>query len=216
MPQILLDELSPPQRLALSYAPASARKATLALLALDARLAAILRRRSEAVLAQMRLAWWRDRIAEDPQAWPRGDAVLDALRDWREPAALGPLVDGWEALLGDDLEARTIDDFARGRGEAFAQLARELGAGKEAGLAESCGRQWAFGDLAVNLSDAPERAQAIDAAAALPPCPALSRALRPLAVLAGLARRSLARGGTPLLEGPAAMLLAVRLGITGR
>jgi phytoene synthase len=40
--------------------------------------------------------------------------------------------------------------------------------------------------------------------------------LRPLAVLSGLARRSLARGGSPLLDGPGAMLLAVRLGIAGR
>jgi hypothetical protein len=35
-------------------------------------------------------------------------------------------------------------------------------------------------------------------------------------VLAGLARRSLARDGAPLLGGPGAMLLAVWLGFTGR
>jgi phytoene synthase len=40
--------------------------------------------------------------------------------------------------------------------------------------------------------------------------------LRPLTVLAGLARRSLARGGAPLLDGSGAILVAMRLGITGR
>jgi phytoene synthase len=44
----------------------------------------------------------------------------------------------------------------------------------------------------------------------------LPRALRPLTVLAGLALRSLARGGAPLLDGAGATLLAVRLGIAGR
>jgi phytoene synthase len=214
MPPNLLDDLPPPQRLALGYAPSAARPATLALLALDARLGAVLRRRGEPVLAQMRLAWWRDRLAEDPRLWPAGDPVLDLLREWRDPAALGPLVDGWEALLGERLEPRSIGEFVDGRGEGFAQLARHLGV--EALPAAGCGRLWALGDLAANLSDPGERAAALAAAAALPPCPRLPRALRPLTVLSGLARRSLARGGGPLLGGPGAFALAVRLGIAGR
>jgi hypothetical protein len=44
----------------------------------------------------------------------------------------------------------------------------------------------------------------------------LPRTLRPLTVLTGLARRSLGRGGAPLLDGPRAALLAMRLGIAGR
>jgi phytoene synthase len=214
MPHALLDDLPPPQRLALSYAPASARRPTLTLLALDARLGGILRRRGEPLLAQMRLAWWRDRLAEEPRSWPAGDAVLDLLREWREPAALAPLVDGWEALLGDRLDGRGIAEFANGRGEAFAQLARELGV--QAPSAEASAARWALGDLAANLSDPGERAKAIEAGTVMPPRPRLPRALRPLAVLSGLARRSLARGGAPLLDGPAAMMLAIRLGIAGR
>lgn len=214
MPQILLDELPAPQRLALSYAPAAARPATLALLALDARLGSALRRRAEPVFVQMRLAWWRDVLAAEPASWPGGDEVLGLLRAWREPAGLRSLVDGWEALLGDRLDAPTIDAFARGRGEAFAQLARELGA--PASPAAACARLWALGDLAANLSEPDERAAAIEATDALPPCPALPRTLRPLAVLSGLARRSLARGGAPLLAGAGTVILAMRLGITGR
>ena len=214
MAPILLDELPGAQRLALAYAPRPARPATLAVLALDERLAAVLRRRGEPVLAQMRLAWWRDMLAAEPLSWPVGDAVLDLLRGWREPAKLGPLVDGWEALLGDALDAKAIAEFALGRGQAFSQLAQELCIAAPG--AETCGELWALGDLAANLAEPEERAATLAAAAALPPCPRLPRPLRPLTVLAGLAQRSLGRGGVPLLDGPGAMLLAMRLGIAGR
>jgi phytoene synthase len=213
MMRILLDELPAPQRLALAYAPAAARPATLALLVLDARLAAILRRKGEPLLKQMRLAWWRDMLATAPEGWPAGEALLELLREWRAPSALVALVDGWEALLGDPLDHAAIGEFVRGRAQGFAELARELGADPEA--AAACARLWALGDLAANLSDPVERAAAIGGAAGLPR-PLLPRAMRPLAVLAGLAQRSLRRGGAPLLDGPRAVLLAVWLGMTGR
>jgi phytoene synthase len=213
MTRSLSEELPRPQRLALSYAPAAVRPATLALLALDARLAAAVRRRGEPVLAQMRLAWWRDTLSSDPQAWPRGDEVLGLLGEWRDPAALVPLVDGWEAILGEELDTAAIEQIARGRGAAFGQLARELG--EEPEPAEACARLWALGDLAANLSQPSERMRVVAAARGLPR-PRLPRRLRPLAALAGLAQRSLARGGTPLLDGPRAVLVALRLGIGGR
>jgi len=214
MTQPLLDELPPAQRLALAYAPGRARAATLGVLTLDARLASVLRRRGEPVLAQMRLAWWRDTLVQDKAAWPRGDAVLGLLREWRGPAALIPLVDGWEALLGEALDEPAIDAFMKGRAAAFGQLASELTV-PFAG-AEACASWWALGDLAGNVADPAERMGVLAAAAALPPCPALPRALRPLAVLAALAKRSLARGGGPLLDGFGAVLLAMRVGIVGR
>ena len=213
MVQDLIVELPPAQRLALSYAPYAARPVTLALLALDARLAAVVRKRGEAVLAQMRLAWWRDLLAADPAGWPAGEPVLGLLRTWRDPAALGPLVDGWEALLGETLDAPAIDEFARGRAGGIAQLAREVGA--DAGPAAAGGRLWALGDLAAHLSDHAERAAVIAAADGLHR-PHLPKSLRPVAVLAGLARRSLDRDGAPLLDGPGAMLSALRVGIIGR
>ena len=162
----------------------------------------------------MRLAWWRDTLRTEPRDWPAGEAVLELLRRWREPRGLVALIDGWEGLLDETLDAAASRVFAAGRGEAFAQLAREIGHDPHA--ADPCARLWALGDLAANLSDPAERATVIEAAADLPRCPALPRALRPLAVLAGLAHRSLARGGTALLGGPGAMLYAMRVGITGR
>jgi phytoene synthase len=214
MTQPLLDELPPVQRLALAYAPKAARPATLALLALDGRLAAVLRRRGEPVLAQMRFAWWRDVLGKPRAEWPRGDAVLGLLGEWRDPAPLVSLVDGWEGLLAETLEPETVDAFAAGRGQAFAQLAEELGArSDEAGV---CGARWALADLAANIADPHERTMVVERARALPPGQRLPRALRPLAVLAALATRSLDSGGTPVLDGPGAAMLAVRVGIIGR
>jgi phytoene synthase len=214
MTHALLEELPAAHRLALAYAPRSAREATLAVLALDARLAAVLRRRGEPVLAQVRFAWWRDTLGSKKAQWPRGDEVLGLLGGWGEPAALIALVDGWEGLLSEDLEADVIDGFAAGRGQAFAQLAAELGAVPSA--ADLCGRVWALADLAANLSGQEERQTVLAAAKALPPCGQLPRTLRPLAVLAALGQRSIARGGAPLFEGPRAILFAVRVGILGR
>jgi len=210
----LTAELTPEKRIALAYSSGAARAATLAVLALDTRLASILRRRGEALLAQVRLAWWRDMLAGPVADWPRGDEVLDLLREWQDPAGLAELVDGWEALLCEDLDAPAIDTFALGRGRAFGLLAGELGGEQEP--AETCGRYWALADLAANLGDAAEKAAVLAQAGNLKQPGRLPRMLRPLAVLGGLARRSIARGGTPLLDGPAAGLMAMRLGIIGR
>lgn len=203
-----------PQRLALSYAPARARPATLTLLALDARLGAAMSQRGEPVLAQMRLAWWRDILRAPPGEWPAGEPLLEQLRSWRDPGALLSLIDGWEALLGETLDAVAIGEFAAGRAAALGRLAAELG--HDPCVAEAGARQWALADLAAHLSDAGERAAVLAAAAGSPRGGKLPRTLRPLAVLAGLGRRSLARGGAPLLDGPAAFWLAVRLGIAAR
>jgi len=210
----LLDELPQVQRLALAYAPRYAQRTTLALLALDARLAAVLRHGREPVLAQMRFAWWRDLFAGDRAAWPRGDAVVHLLQEWRDPAALVSLVDGWEGLLAEALDRPVIDAFAAGRVQAINQLASEIGVA--APTADACGMCWALGDLAAHVEKSEERAAVLDAAEGLEACPRLPRPLRPIQVLAALARRSLRRGGTPLLDGPHAALLAMRVGITGR
>ena len=210
----LADELPAPQRLALAHAPRRASEATLAVFALDCRLAAFLRRGQEPLLAQMRLAWWRDRLAEDPGKWPQGDPLLELLGSWDRPASLGPLVDGWECLLGETLGAQAIDTFAAGRAAAFAALAAEL---RVADTAAKCaGRTWALADLAANLSDPAERQQVVAQAAGTDARLPKDRALRPLAILGGLGRRAIMRGGRPLLEGRGAALVAMRVGLFGR
>ena len=214
MPDDLTADLPPPQRLALSYASARARPATLALLALDARLAAVLRARREPIAAQLRLAWWRDVLARPAAEWPHGEPVLDALRGWRDPFGLSGLAVGWEALLAEALTPTAIAEFVAGRASAFACLARELRV-EAVEAAEQAARIWALADLAANISDGEERALVVDYGRPIVP-PPLSASLRPLAVLAGLGAAALGKGGAPLLGGPGSALLALRIGLAGR
>ena len=89
------------QRLALSYAPASASLPTLALLALDVRLAGIVRAASEPMLAQLRLAWWRELLAAHLSARPTGEPLLEILPSWEgDFDTLAGLVNGWEEMTG--------------------------------------------------------------------------------------------------------------------
>jgi phytoene synthase len=207
-----------PQRLALSYAPAAARGPTLALLAFDARLGQAVRQAREPIMGQMRLAWWNEQLRLEADRRERSDelvAALDVLAGMR--GALHALVDGWEVLLGESVDAPEIETFLAARSGAFAALARLIHAPDGNAAVVSAGRRWALADLAAGLGAREERDAVIALATREPAQTAgLSRALRPLAVLAGLGRRSLRKGGTPLIDGPAATLLAMRLGLAGR
>lgn len=210
----LVENLPVAQRLALTYASARTRPATLAVLALDTGLASIIRARREPIATQLRLAWWRDVLGQPAAGWPRGEPVLDALRAWRDPSGLAALVVGWEALLSEALTPEVIAEFVAGRGSAFATLARELGV-EPVDNAEEAARIWALADLAANISDGEERAVVVAYGRGLAP-PPLSASLRPLAILAGLGAAALRKGGVPLLNGPGSTLLALRIGFTGR
>lgn len=210
-----IGELPVLYRLALAYGSARGRPATLSLLALDARLGRILRGRREPLGAQLRLAWWREMLERPVSEWPASEALLDSLRAWRDPTALATLPSGWEALLAEELTPAAIGEFADARGQAFAALARELDAGAPEDAAAAA-RIWALADLAANLSAGAERDLAVDCGRRLGRPPRLPASLRPLAVLAALGAAALARGGGELLAGPAGMLLALRVGLTGR
>ncbi|MFC3096454.1 hypothetical protein [Alteraurantiacibacter palmitatis] len=202
-------------RLALAYAPSAAlREAMLTLLLLDQRLAAILRQGGEPVIAQIKLAWWRDRLGEAPAHWPAGEPLLERLRAWpAKPKELVPLVDGWEALLGEDLTLSAMEQFAAGRAAGW----QALGTAVEADAIGRAARDWALADLALHLGrdDEAEAARRLvlgDRGPAL----RLGRAVRPLAVLRALSRRALARRAAELIDGPGALLAALRSGLTGR
>jgi len=212
----LLTYLAPVQRLALAYAPARARPAWLALLALDARLAQHLRSVREPMLAQIRLAWWRDRLREPVSAWPQGEPLLAALADWEDQhGGLRALVDGWEMLLGEaPLRGDALEGFVAGRAAATSALARVVGHPETSEMAYRAGAGWAIGDLAAHLSHPDEQAAARDLAdrhdwrmSRMP------RALRPLAVLNGLSARSLKDPSANARQNR--LFLAMRLGILG-
>lgn len=215
----LLAELPVLQRLALAYAPGDAREPTLALLALDTRLAAILRAAREPALAQLRLAWWREQLKVVPSAWPRGEPLLAALRSWEGRCdVLVALVDGWEAMTAEaPLPASAFESLARARGDAFAALADLLDVGSDRDTARSVAIDWALADLAAHLSNPEERRTAGELARARPWLRLrLSRKLRPLIVLHGLAARAAKRLGDGNARSPAMLLAAVRLGLLGR
>lgn len=215
----LIETLPVLQRFALTYAPASSRAATLALLALDTRLAGVVRSASEPMLAQLRLAWWRETLAQDADALPEGEPLLANLKTWGgHHRALGALVDGWEAMTGKaPLGEQAMRDLADGRGTAFLALAEAVGEGGHADVVRRLTRNWALADIASRLSLPEERNTAFSLAKAQDWRRAkLPRALRPLIVLHGLAGRAVRRGDSLNELTPAAFLPAIRLGLLGR
>ncbi|MBT2133673.1 hypothetical protein KK137_04935 [Croceibacterium sp. LX-88] len=210
----LLDDLLEPERLAFHYVDGRSRKQWLTILALDRRMATILRSRREPIMAQVRLAWWRETLARDPLHWPQGEPLLEALREWRDPSGLAELASGWEALLSDELSSGVIAEFISGRGAAFTCLARELGVDVTE-HARAAAEIWALGDLAAHVSDSAERDRVVGYRTDLS-VPRLPRSLRPLAILAGLGAAALRKGGAPLLSGRASALLVLRIGLIGR
>ncbi len=213
----MIETLPLAQRLALSYAPRACRDQALALLALDARLAGIVRGDGEPIIAQMKLAWWRERLAQDPQDWPLGEPLLALLRDSQlEVSSLAPMVDGWEALLAEALDEGVVQAFADGRAALWQTMAKAQGQHDTSAVAATASEQ-AMVELALNLGTEDEAATARDIAKAQPWArPRLPRSLRPLAILHGLSRRALNREADELLDGPGAMATVLRLGILGQ
>lgn len=199
----LLDTLPPVSRLALAYAPAAAGPVWLALLALDARLASVVLNAREPVLAQIKLAWWRERLSEPPERSPKGEPLLAALGAWEgQIGSLAQLVDGWEALLARHDEVGdggvALSGFVAGRVAAVEALATVLGHhGLVAPLAEAAA-SWAQGDLANWFGE--------NARKGVPANARLPRTLRPLVVLRGLSGRT---------GGFAGLLRGMRLGMLG-
>lgn len=203
-------------RLALAYAPSGNRKAWLLLFALDARLADIVRHSHEPMLAQLRLAWWREQLTAGSGAASSGDPLLALLREWPgSRAALAGLADGWEAMTGPaPLPSTAFSVLAEARGAAFAALAGSPG---EAAIALQMGQSWALADIAAHLSDPRERETALALVRARDWCwQRLPRELRPLAVLHGLAARTDWLVNDAISQTPTALLAAIRIGITGR
>ena len=197
------------RRLALAYAPAQARPLWRGLFALDQRLGAVVAAQREPMLAQIKLAWWREQLARPAAARVRGEPVLALLDAWGDAAAqLQPLVDSWELLLdGHSLSAEIAGQIAGQRSAVCQALAAQLEPVNAISRIDRAAQGWALAELAA-LTGMPQLAAEHDWGAV-----SLPRQLRPLAVLYGLARRS--RGGTALLSGPRAGLRAVRLGFLG-
>jgi phytoene synthase len=211
------DPLPPEVELALAWSARGLRLRLRSALELDRRLARIVARTHEPMLGQMRLAWWRDALAQPVAERPRGDAVLDALGLYwqgREPL-LTAMVDGWEVLVtAERLRAAEAEQFAVGRAAFFTALGDEPAAPPLAARLAAAGERWALADAAAGVSDPAERAQLVASGLARGrPSGGLAREWRGPAVLEALAWRSLRRGGRPLMEGRGAPLAALMAAI---
>jgi len=184
--------LDPKHRIALAYAPKSARGAWQALLQFERKLADAARLGRDPIMVQLRLAWWRDRLTEAPERWPVSEPVLAHLKTWQGTHhRLSGIVDGWEASIVGEDDGRAL---AEGRITAYTALADLLG---------------------VTSQDAVRAAvQHIDDPRSAGPLPSpVPRMMRPLAVLRAFAVREVKGGNaTPFTD----LARIMRAGLLGR
>jgi 15-cis-phytoene synthase len=142
-------ELSPPLRLAISYARADLRDAFTLILKFDNRIADIVGRSTEPMIAQMKIAWWYDAIGRQADMRPAGEPILQELGTLDADGltvALQQILDAWGLLLSeDDWLPETLQSFAEVRSDAvFGSYARWVGDNLDC---IALGQQWALADL---------------------------------------------------------------------
>jgi phytoene synthase len=207
MDATLLDALPPLHRLAMAYAPAPLKRQWLGYLALDTRLAGVVYQLREPVLAQLRLAWWRDRLGEGAARTAKGEPLLAALAKWPDGGALLlPLVDAWELVLDPENPA-VAQDFAASRARASEAFAGSLGS--DVALAGELTRRWSHAEMALWRGTGAEAG--VEARMS-----AIPRPLRPLLVLERVTAMAARKGDASALTSPGALLLAMRAGLIGR
>jgi phytoene synthase len=216
--------LDPDRTLALAYVPASRRAAVGALWRLDSALSSVLSTGREPLISQIRLAWWREVLEKLDTAPAPAEPVLKALAADVLPAGvsgaqLSAMEAGWAVLLSPDpLGAVDLELYASARGGLlFRHTARLLGEPLPGLAVEAGGGAWALVDLARHSKDADDAEAAVAAARAVQEHRWPAR-LRPLGMLAALARRDL-EPNRPRWEAqgaPRRMLRMLRHRITGK
>jgi phytoene synthase len=179
-------QLPPPANLAVAYTPVVFRPAFTLLLQLDMRFADIVRKAREPMIAQIKLAWWRDAFVAEPALRPKGEPLLQSLGACGESiklSALQDLVSAWELLLGEgEWAAQDVETHAALRGRAiFGSYAAWIDEGCDI---NALSHQWALDALRLEF---PSKFVALDNQ----PHPALpkGRKLRPLSILAMSVRK---------------------------
>ena len=179
-------QLPPPANLAVAYTPVAFRPAFTLLLQLDMRFADIVRKAREPMIAQIKLAWWRDAFATEPALRPKGEPLLQALGAYGDvisSLALQDLVSAWELLLGEDAwAAQDVETHAALRGRAiFGTYAAWIGEGCDV---SALSHRWALDALRLEFTS---KFVALDNQS-LPALPK-GRKLRPLSILAMSVRK---------------------------
>ena len=189
---------SPLVTLATGYGDAQMRSWCQALFAFDAQIAGIVLQAREPMLAQIRLQWWHDVIAQPVSTRPSANPVLAALSPLEAQGldlagALSSVIRGWEAAL-DREDAAAVADFAQGRGQLLAAFALISNDADTADLLR-IGKAWALWDM-VRFH---RRTEALDAAVRAVDIQTLSRIrlprrLRPVSIIARAVQLDIARG----------------------
>lgn len=155
--------LLPYQQLSLAYAKAKNRRRYRFLFAFDNRLAEIIRSTTEPLIAQMRLAWWRDILKVAPDSRPQGEPLIALLNKIAitpyDVMALEQLLDGWEAVIQDfPWDKSQFEIYSKARGQAFFLfgLSEEKLSSSQSLVAQA----WALWDFARHCSNATTRAAA--------------------------------------------------------
>lgn len=202
---------APAFRLALTFATGRGRPLFETLFALDEALASVGLRARQPMLAQIRLAWWREELARaQPGRAAPAPLLASIAAAWGSDAkALQPLVDSYEIVLADNITDDAFVQAAELRAEPFGALAQLLAMPDHAHAAQTQARYWALTDrrLARGVAGVPSFAA--------PPVH-LPRALRPVAVLATLAREANRRSAFGLMADRRATLAGIVTGWTGR
>lgn len=186
------DALDDPERtLALTYAPPEVRASLAALFGLDDALAALLRSTTEPAIAQIRLAWWRERLSELGRMAAPAMPVLQSVSDQIVARGIAgdrlvAIVEGWEILIeAERLDRDALSQFAEKRGGRLFVIGAEL-LGAQA--APGAGEGWALADLAKHLTTQDEamlaREMAIEHLGRTGRWPRRTRALGALAAIA--------------------------------
>jgi phytoene synthase len=215
------------RQLALSYVPAARRPALATLWRLDATLGGLLAGGSQPMVTQIKLAWWREAMEALDRTAPPAEPLLQAVAHILVPAGLSgatpaEMTGGWEILLtSETIREEDLGAYARQRGGLLFRCSALLLGQLSGAEVERAGEGWALVDLARRSGTAEEAEQAL-AAARLRMAGSFERrwsaALRPLGMLAALARRDADRGIGRLERrgAPARLLAMVRHRLTGK
>lgn len=223
--EIELGELDASQRLALVYAPRHRRQALAAAWALDARMRRLFLNARDPMLAEIKLAWWQERLEALGHERTPDEPLLQALAEAASGspsllAALAELPGAWRSL-GDDrpFPQEALHDYARGRGGGMMRLVGEILRAPVGGPAETAGEGWALFDLAAHLTDV-ELAERV-AASALDRFSragrlAWPRAMRPAGMMVELARGDALAGRRTYGGSPSRVARMAWHALTGR
>ena len=221
----MVAELDADRALALSYVPAAKRAAVEALWRLDVALGAVLAGGRDPLISRIKLTWWRDALEALDRSAPPAEPILQSVAEHVLPrgvsgSVLSQMEEGWTLLLAQEpLTTSDLSGYAAARGALLFRHSGAILGVKPSQAMEQAGEGWALIDLARH-SNAVDAAAALEATRARLAMSATHRwpsRLRPLGMLAALARRDAERGMDALEPqgAPGRMLRMLHHRITG-